>query len=527
MTVESPLELYLTIFGWRLYENIWAVLVGTRLLYVPILMMVFINFLEPLQSQEAKSAVVTSVKRMEIQLGLAILAIILVGVPSLTLQASALNYNKACETAFGPAGTFSVNATGTTYDEVLSDTVVTSVRVPIWWRLWMSISSGFNRQVIAGISCTPDIVGYRIRFDKQRVTDDGLAIEMQKFVQYCFQPSLAKWHRESQSLARAGLSGLDIDDVQWIGSPAFLNTRGFYDRYRPQEGIPGWPYNAARDTDYPPELVSQYDTANMGRPYCKEWWEDGSRGLRRKLIDSFDAGLLEGYLPEAAARQGRSTTELEDELLRRLVTVSHANAPLGTALVPSYNEGRGFSFVDRISRWFAGAGLTLESLSFSPMMSAVRVALPIIQALVLFAMYAFMGIVLVVGWLNFSSVVGVTIAFFTVKFWSVLWHLAWWVENRFIEILYPGGWETAQQFADSEGELKLQVMKMVIMLMYVVFPMVFSFLMGVIGVAAMSGLSFISGAALTPVQAGARKAADKSVNAAGSAATSVMPKSKK
>ena len=43
MTVESPLELYLTLFGWRIYEHIWAVLVTTRLLYVPILMMVFTN----------------------------------------------------------------------------------------------------------------------------------------------------------------------------------------------------------------------------------------------------------------------------------------------------------------------------------------------------------------------------------------------------------------------------------------------------------------------------------------------------
>ena len=511
MTVESPLELYLTLFGWRIYEHIWAVLVTTRLLYVPILMMVFTNITVPLMSQEAKSAVVTSVKRMEIQLVLAIVAILLVGVPSLTLNAGVLKYHKACATAFGPAGMFATGATGTTYDEVLADTVVTSVRVPIWWRLWMAITSGVNREVIAGIGCTADFSGYRLRISKQRVTDDGVAAEMQKFVQYCFRPSFAKWLREGRSLQREGLTELSIDDVQWIGSEAFLRTPGFYDTYRAGEGIAGWPYNPARDTDYPPDLVSQYDTANMGRPRCNEWWEDGSKGLRAKLMASFDEGLFTGHFAELATRLGRPIAEVEDDVLKVLVTVSQANAPLGTALVPAYREGRSFSFTDLLAREFAKYGIRLESLSFTPMMYAVRAAVPIIQAFILCGMYMFFGIVLVVAGLNFSSVVTLTIAFFTVKFWSVLWHLAWWLENRFIEVLYPGGWEMAFRFVDAEGELKLQILKFMMLLMYVVLPMLFSFLLSVVGVSAIAGFSAITSATLGPVQAGGRAVADTTV----------------
>ena len=68
--------------------------------------------------------------------------------------------------------------------------------------------------------------------------------------------------------------------------------------------ITSWAYNAARDTEYAPTTPPTW-----GKPYRKQWWEDGAIGLREKLIDEADAtsagfsGLVVAIAPALAGEQ--------------------------------------------------------------------------------------------------------------------------------------------------------------------------------------------------------------------------------
>jgi hypothetical protein len=156
-----------------------------------------------------------------------------------------------------------------------------------------------------------------------------------------------------------------------------------------------------------------------------------------------------------------------------------------------------------LSRLGGGLGLDLESLSFAPMMYVVRAALPIFQALILSGLYALLPFALLAARYNLQGLLLISVALFTVKFWSYLWHLAKWLEDNLIKVLYPDGlsWFKAHtQFFFSSNyliggdfALKHEILNFATGLMYIVLPLIFTFLMGAVGLGAVVAL----GAAFT------------------------------
>ncbi|MCK5662323.1 MAG: hypothetical protein KAI17_02505 [Thiotrichaceae bacterium] len=68
MSVSSYLELYLAIFGWYMFDQIWVILKETGLAYLPFIGMFLRNIAEPIASQDAKDAASTSLRRIEIDI---------------------------------------------------------------------------------------------------------------------------------------------------------------------------------------------------------------------------------------------------------------------------------------------------------------------------------------------------------------------------------------------------------------------------------------------------------------------------
>ena len=75
MSVTGYLALYTTLIGWQQYQNLWAVMVGTGLVFIPFIGIVLKCFLEPFESQEPKSAAVITLRRLMIQIVGALLII--------------------------------------------------------------------------------------------------------------------------------------------------------------------------------------------------------------------------------------------------------------------------------------------------------------------------------------------------------------------------------------------------------------------------------------------------------------------
>ncbi len=519
MTVESFFELYLAIFGWQQYNQIWNILTGTGLAYLPFLIILLLNIIGPLTSQETRDAATTSVKRMEVDLFIAFTVVVLAAAPAIDLNASVLTYKKPCDTISGPAGTFSPGSTGTTFDAVFSDVIATPTQVPVWWWGIMAISSGINREAIAHIGCPPDLSGFQMEIARTRIQDPQLLNEVNKFVRYCYRPARAKLEREQPDVS-AILERQEPDDLEWLGSHVLLDTPGYYDNphFRPREGIRGWPFDRTRDTEYPDPLPADLDPAHIGRPLCNDWWTNGAGGLRGKLLGVIEPEVLGAGIDlssEFVLFGGSLTQEkVEDALLKSVVGTSLATAPSGSAFIPSLNEEDALS----LSRLGGGLGLELEGLSFAPMMYVVRAALPIIQALILSGLYALLPFALLAARYNLQGLLLISVALFTVKLWSYLWHLAKWLEDNLIKALYPDGlsWFKAHtQFFFSSNyliggdfALKHEILNFATGLMYIVLPMIFSFLMGAVGLGAAVGFTAIVAALSNPIQRGGRAGSD-------------------
>jgi len=504
MTVESYLELFTTLFGWQQYNNLWGVLSDTGIVFLPFLFILARNFIGPATSMEAKDASSTSVRRMEIDIALALSVVVLAAQPFITLSPGVLTYEKPCEA--GAAA--SPGASGTTYDDTFA-AILTDTSVPIWWYGMMALSAGATHAAITGLGCVADLSGYRMALDTTRIEDPALVDELGRFLQDCFIPARSKYYREQPDVAGL-LANHGQRDPEWFGSHVYRQTAGYYDTYRATEPVEGWAYSPARDTEYanPPE---------NGRPYCKQWYEDSTIGLRTKLLDQVPPTLKsQGQNILASVGFGTYTaTDMEDDTIKSVVTTTLASAPASSDFAAAYND-EGFlqasAMPVNLPLIGAGLGTAWEKVSFSPMMYAVRAGAPIIQSLILLAIYMLLPLALIFSTYSWSMVATASIGVFTVKFWSYLWHVAKWLEDNLLRALYPDGtsyFGTAlANLSDGDFALKVMLIEIATALLFIGLPMVFSMIMAWGGYRAIEGASRASDTLTRPVAKGGASAAE-------------------
>ena len=150
MNVDSYLELFTTLFGWAFYGVLWDVLVATGIVYLPFLGILIDNWREPAEGGQFGTVTGLSLRRMEIELFIALLVVVLAGQPAaLTpLNAGTLNYtppptldNPTPTTATVAASLSTFGATGFTGSPA-------TVNIPVWWYAVIAMTSGFNHAVV-------------------------------------------------------------------------------------------------------------------------------------------------------------------------------------------------------------------------------------------------------------------------------------------------------------------------------------------------------------------------------------------
>ena len=77
MSVDSYLELFTTLFGWAFYGVLWDVLVGSGIVYLPFLGILIDNWREPAEGGQFGTVTGLSLRRMEIELFIALLVVVL------------------------------------------------------------------------------------------------------------------------------------------------------------------------------------------------------------------------------------------------------------------------------------------------------------------------------------------------------------------------------------------------------------------------------------------------------------------
>jgi len=150
----------------------------------------------------------------------------------------------------------------------------------------------------------------------------------------------------------------------------------------------------------------------------------------------------------------------------------------------------------------AGGTITASAL-FSVTMTAVLQALPMVQALMLLGVYALLPMVVVLSRYSIAMMVLGAMAIFTIKFWSVLWYLAMWVDQNLILSMYPDVSVFLQIFANpGEHDVKRMLLNMITTSLYLGLPLLWSGMMAWAGVQVGRSIE----AAANPIRAPAQDA---------------------
>ena len=519
MTVTSYLELYTTLLGWQQYQNLWAILSGTGIVFLPFLFILIDGFIN-------SSSPAAALRDAEIKIALALTVVVLVAQPAIELDPTIVEYKPLCrEISYTPGNTDS------SYDLAFAIPQET-VPVPIWWYGTLAIASGSTYAAVLGLDCETDFRKVLVELDKARITDTTLFNEIGQFFKDCFVPARSTFYRERPDVDTL-LEQYGFADPETFLSHVYRETPGYYDRRRASVAISRWPYNASRDTE--PGMSA--DTG--GRPFCKEWLEHPTLGLRQRLLDQLEPelqGLAERAFDGLGSFIGFSSVDqerAEDNIINTVVVNSVASAPDG-AVFATYTDAKGLKLKVaphpllpgpevNVTGLSAEAGTLWENLSFAPMMYAIRAGIPIVQALILLGIYMILPFGIVFSRYSWLFIFVATVAILTVYFWTYLWHVAVWLENRLIVMLFPSGQGLFASFkvgmTDPNFSLKLMLLNIAVSLLFIGLPLLFSMVIAWAGFRSGGAIAAVFNQSRMQFGKGGRLAADQGKSAATSGIT--------
>ncbi|MBS3954330.1 MAG: conjugal transfer protein TraG N-terminal domain-containing protein [Methylomicrobium sp.] len=465
MSVSSYLEIYLSQFGWSLYGLFWDILVQTGLAYLPFIALLLRTIAEPIKSQEAKDASSTSLRRIEIELFAMFTVIVLAVQPTLTLQHTGLSYTKACASG----QTVSGGNTGTTYDSTFSHAALggVSAKIPLWWYGVLALSGGINAAAIVGIPCSADIRLTSFKISNARIQDPQLRQQARQFFNDCYAPAMAAFLDNPQPLPKNAAQ----EDLYWLGSTFLLN--GSYQTLRAGTNIAGFSYDKNRDLEYNPVVYLPKD----GKPTCAQWWTGQGHvhkiGLRKALIGQIETSHLTDFKTTVATLAGKPQQAVEEIALKTLIA-REAGYFNGLRDLNSYNDPGLTTSAQSIAATFGGL---LEALSFYPALYMIKAAAPIVQAVILMLIYLLMPFYLLFSAYDLSKVVFMSILVFSVKFWTVLWAVAHWLDTHLVNAIQPA-WFQLQDAVSQNNLVVAMVVDFVIAGLFVILPLFWSGVLG-------------------------------------------------
>lgn len=470
MAVNSYPELFTILLGWQQYQNLWDIIVQTGLGFVPFIVMIVTHTVEPFTSQEAKSAYTISLRRVEFSLATMCLVLMFACQPMMTIDPQVIHFQPIC----GNTQDATPGNSGTTYDEAFPN--LQPVKVPLWWYAIIAISHGITAAANVGMGCTPSLRGDEIKLNLTRIRSAPLRAEVQQFISSCWLPSWKKYNEEKPDIT-GYTKQYGTSDPEWIGSHAFTETPGYYDTFYAPEPIEGFPYEQGRD------WAQGQQHGQWGSPSCQDWWTEDQIGLHDQLKAQVDPTLWENITsrfqnvsaPDAVLKTliGNSITSGYQDNTQDLSKMTGGNAGgMGTGLV-------------------SGVGLFWDSSTFFPKMYALIETLPLIQAYLLMACYAFLAIALPASRYRFGTVMSLSFIIFSIIFWSYLWQLAVYIDSAMIQALDPmGGFNGVNEGTYGFGGTPI-LTDIVAVLMYFFMPVFFSMFMGWAGIKVGNGMTSI------------------------------------
>lgn len=506
MVVDSKLELFTLLYGWLFYNSIWEVLVATGIVFLPFIGILLDTVASAYTSEDSDDAGNTSLRAMEIEFFIAFFVVLLSGVPAIPLTATSLSYTPRA-TIGNPAQLTATpaNSQSTFGGSISFVDYPNQVDVPVFWYVILSFTSGFNRAVMEDIPPVVDLREYADDLRDLRINDPALQAELNDFYRDCFIEARSKYLEERPNSVAINnlLNHYGATDTEWLGSHVFLETTGYYDTLRSDAIREGFVYSQLRDLEWEPD-----DHPIYGKPSCREWWSHSALGIAAKIVSATDGvDLIAAAVEVGWDAQKRRDAIVQAVMLNSPARWTNRGYDLAYGMQAKFyiGEDAGYWGVleNRGMQALSGGGLVMNSLSFASWLRLFVEAAPMLQALILMGLYALLPFFILMSRYRISTFIIGALILFLVKFWTVLWFYAWWVDQNLIRAFYaePGSITT---LFNIDMTLKRAVLNVLTGLMYLVFPMLLTTYLAFSGIQAARGLDGISASAASRLDSASR-----------------------
>ena len=515
MAVGSFIEMFMTTFGWHLYGIVWGVLSSTGLAYLPLLYVIFKNIVQPIESQDAKSASVTSLRRLELDVVKMVVVLMLAASPSFTINFGAITHAKSCEGEI-----YSQGRTGTVFDGLLSDTVIggQSVSAPPLFYLLMSVIGGVNQAIIASLPCELDVRHLQFQATTTQILDPQLRRETQTFVTECYEYARADFFNNSRQLP----DDMSSADINWIGSQYFNDN--YYKTHYSINPVPSFEFERSRKSDALHYVEGQL-LPESGYPSCWEWWNDPQSGIRAGLLEQLELGMLETakiYFTQ------QTKEDVENSAIRQLITnegsVIMDGLDLGQSPMRDLISADSFSDVfdaveDTGSLVVASVGAGITQALIKPATYFIKEGAPYIQAALLFAIYFLLPFILIIGNYQVKTVITVMVTICTVKLWTMIWAVIDLLDSKLAGAIRDlSGFDGAGLFTPNNLFLTT-IIDLMILTMYIGIP---TYFLSMLAWAGQGEASVGAGEQSQSMSKGHQSAGDRGANSSGNAVGSAV-----
>ncbi|MCK4608950.1 MAG: conjugal transfer protein TraG N-terminal domain-containing protein, partial [Gammaproteobacteria bacterium] len=415
MGVQDYLSLYTILLGWQVYDGLWDILTQLGLVMLPFGFIAARCFLAPYLSMGAKDAGVVGARRFVFHTFTALFILMIAGVPMVHLDPQILHFKPDCST---DGRVLTPGNTGTTYDDVLP--VPQDIKVPLLWYVVLAVSNGITDQAKEIISCQPvDLRALQNELNLTQIKDTELKTEISQFYSSCYLPAYNKFVSENsdQTLQQQIDDSLDTygkDDIGWIGSRTFQNISGFYDSFYATKEVP----NFASDSSDPHDQInSQVGAPDWGEPLCKTWWQDSRYGLRIRLLNEFDDQSKEAL---TKIYSGGDEVYVQDAVIRAVIMKSTNSGAFNRGYASEEDSKNGT--MNAYGKWGAKGYTEKATLSEYPKIHILENMLPVLQAVILFAVIMLLALALPLSCYAPGFCVTASVFLFSITFCGFLWH---------------------------------------------------------------------------------------------------------
>ncbi len=513
MGVSGYFEFVTTLFGWILYDNIWAVLADTGIIFLPIIAMMIKNIKSSHEGGDDEgNAAIQSLKKIEGDFFAMIAVLIFAVMPMMDVELSGMKYTKPALNCAVASSTVQGTDTETSYDKVLTSMAGQEGHIPLWWAALHWLSKAVTAGAMAGIPCSTDLASVEYKMAENNITNPDLIEEMNQFYKDCWQRAYSAYAR----MDKTSLTDEEIDSVNWIGSSYFLSS-GLYGQYTARSNQSRFPYDPTRDASY------GEDIGEGGFPACHQWWQGGTAGLRQQILNNLESEFKNemiysaGSVMNAVVGTSLTNEQKENVFLRKYLTVRRAaegNPTATMSLATSYSTAssayeqaqilkqqasdpdgswlsRSVAWVDSRLAVLQGAaedlgGATLMALGGlvkSPVTVGegygMRNGISMFQALALMMFAIALPFLMIFGGYSLKTLVTLSVVFFGLHFLTFLWGIAYWMDNKLMEVMMASDMGIFDSASNASQGMILQYMSR---FLYVVFPTFYLMGMGWIGV---------------------------------------------